>query len=119
MNKAQASTENNNQIRIFPWEKVIPLTQEEAEARLHFEGFECFCWYDVPGTSYPKHRHEYDECIWILKGDIEFFVQDHIYHLKGGDRIYLPAQTSHITLVSKSTGATYLVGRKNTGQLQR
>ena len=87
-------------------------SEEEAEARLHQEGYESFRWYDVPGTKYPKHRHKADECIWVLKGEITFVVGDESFLLKEGDRLYLPAGTSHTANANPVTGVTYLVGQK-------
>ncbi|MGZ3688354.1 MAG: cupin domain-containing protein [Bdellovibrionota bacterium] len=106
------------QFEVISWEKNAPLTQEEAEARLHQEGYESFCWYDVPGAAYPKHRHEYDECLWILKGEMDFTLlrdgKEELHHLKTGDRVYVPAQAGHIVKVPMSGTVTYLVGQRKT-----
>jgi quercetin dioxygenase-like cupin family protein len=110
MTKPQASPENK--IKVLRWEKQTVLTQEEAEARLHQEGYQSFCWYDVPGAQYPKHKHNYDECLWILRGEMHFMSQDEAYTLKSGDRIYLPAQTPHTVKVPVEGGVTFLVGQK-------
>jgi len=102
---------------IVPWEKQSQVTQEEAEARLHREGYECFCWYDVPGTNYPKHRHDYDECLWILRGELHFTIGEETFSVKTGDRIYLPARTPHTVKAQDAAGVTYLVGRRPQGKL--
>ena len=112
MTKSQASGSNKDKIRFIRWEKSTPLTQEEAEANLHKEGYESFCWYDVPGTEYPSHRHDYDECLWILRGEVRLVIHDHTYELNAGDKIYLPAKTTHSTKIPLTQGATYLVGQK-------
>ena len=110
MTKSNPPSENN--IRILKWEKPIPLTQEEAEARLHQEGYSSFCWYDVPGANYPKHKHSYDECLWILKGEMHFSTQEGTFILGHGDRIYLPASVSHTVEIPAKQGVTFLVGQK-------
>jgi quercetin dioxygenase-like cupin family protein len=91
--------------------KSVP-SEEEAEARLHKEGYNSFRWYDVPGAEYPKHRHVNDECIWVLKGEITFTVDGKDFELKPGDRLYLPAKAAHTAKVPLSGGVTYLVGQK-------
>lgn len=108
--------------RIVPWpEAKAPPTQEEVEARLHHEGYESFKWYDVPGMAYPKHAHELDECIWILKGELILEIgpvgetadnHGQSHSLKAGDRIYLPAKTPHTARVPASRSVTYIVGQK-------
>ena len=104
--------DKNQGIRVVPAAGPIP-SEEEAEARLHREGYESFRWYDVPGACYPKHRHEEDECIWVLKGEITFKVAEQEFLLKPGDRLYLPAKTPHTAQVPKQTGVTYLVGQRH------
>ena len=59
-------------IRVVPWDKETPVpTEQEAEARLHQEGYNVFRWHDVAGVNYPRHRHSHDECLWILKGELD------------------------------------------------
>jgi quercetin dioxygenase-like cupin family protein len=89
-----------------------PPSEDEAQARLSREGYESFRWYDVPGASYPRHRHEVDECIWVTAGRICFTVGDEDHELGPGDRLYLPARTPHTARVLAPEGCTYLVGQK-------
>ncbi len=110
MNRTQIPKENK--VRIVKWEKSNSLTQEEAEARLHQEGYQTFCWYDVAGAEYPKHKHKYDECLWILRGEMEFQNDETISLLKNGDRVYLPADVPHKIKVPTHGGVTFLVGQK-------
>lgn len=102
----------NDEIQITPWTKAFPITQEEAEAHLHREGYTTFYWYDVPGASYPNHEHDRDECLWILKGELQITINNQRYNLKAGDKIYLPAHIKHVAEVPKTGGATYLIGQK-------
>ncbi len=103
------------------WDRSDPPTQEEAEARLRTEGYEAFCWNDVPGMSYPRHRHEYDECLWVLRGELMITIEpggllpENVpceYRLLAGDRLYLPARTPHTARAEATTGVTYLVGSR-------
>lgn len=106
------STKNAPLIRILKWEKTTPITQEEAEAILHREGYESFCWYDVPGAQYRQHKHSRDECLWILRGEMHFQIEEQTHKLKDGDRIYFPARTLHSVEVPLENSVTYLVGQK-------
>lgn len=100
-------------IRVVPCVPgAAPPTQEEAEARLHQEGYDSLKWYDVPGASYPSHRHAQDECLWILKGEIVLEIAGAKYELQSGDRIYLPARTPHTARVPGSRSVTYLIGQR-------
>ena len=76
------------------------------------EGYHAFRWHDVPGSVYPKHRHDRDECIWVLKGEIIFGVNGKEYALKTGDRMYLPSMKTHTARVPDEQSVTYLVGQK-------
>lgn len=94
------------------WERATPLTEEEAEARLHQEGYSCYRWYDVPGTSYPRHWHDVDEVIWVLSGEIHITVGSETLVIRKGDRLDLPAKLAHTAVVPESGGVTYVVGKK-------
>jgi len=99
-------------MRIEKWKAATPPTEQEAEARLHQEGYDSFRWYDVAGATYPRHRHQYDECIWVLQGEIIFSVEGTDHRLGPGDRLYLPQRTPHTARVPDEHSVTYLVGRK-------
>ena len=99
-------------VRVVHWKQGPPPSEQEAEAKLHQEGYECFRWHDVPGSTYPRHRHKQDECLWILKGEITFTVDGQEYLLKPGDRLYLPLRIPHSARVPAYSGTTYLVGQK-------
>jgi quercetin dioxygenase-like cupin family protein len=88
------------------------LTQDEAEAKLHREGYEAYRWYDVPGATYPSHHHTQDECVWVLKGEIHFEIAGQRFELRAGDRLYLPAGSPHTARVPRIAGVTYLIGRR-------
>lgn len=106
-----------NQVRYVPLEGPLP-SEQEIEAKLHQEGYESFRWYDVPGASYPSHRHSHDECIWVLKGQMIFKIDGDEFNLKPGDRLYLPSRMAHTVSVPTDVGVTYLVGApKGTGSV--
>lgn len=98
--------------RFVAWEKSHPPTEVEAEAKLSTEGYSCFRWHDAPGELYPNHRHEYDECLWVLSGGMELAIAGQKYTLNPGDRLYLPARIGHTLVVTHPAGVIYLVGQK-------
>ena len=112
MRKPDSGSDPISKAYILLWDKPEPPSEEEAEAKLHQEGYECFRWHDVPGSEYPKHRHDKDECLWILKGEISLTIQGETFDLKPGDRLYLPSHLPHSAQVPKAKGVTYLVGQK-------
>lgn len=99
-------------MKLVHWNGPALPTEEEAEAKLHKEGYTSFKWYDVPGVTYPPHRHAKDECLWVLRGELVVEIEGQEFHLKPGDRFYLPAKTSHTARVPNSASVTYLVGQK-------
>lgn len=99
-------------MQVVHWSGPALPTEQEAEARLHQEGYSSFKWYDVPGVKYPSHRHAQDECLWVLRGELVLEISGTEYHLKAGDRLYLPAKTPHTAHVPNSASVTYIVGQK-------
>jgi quercetin dioxygenase-like cupin family protein len=97
---------------VVAWGRPGAPTEQEAEARLSQEGYESFVWNDLAGQTYPRHRHDVDECLWVLKGEMTFTVDGKDYVLKAGDRLYLPSGTPHTASVPSSTPVTYIVGQR-------
>ncbi len=97
---------------LIPWNRTTAPDQVEAEARLSREGYESFRWNDAPGEIYPNHRHDYDECIWVLSGEMELAIAGKKVALAPGDRLYLPARIGHTLVVTHPLGVTYLVGQR-------
>lgn len=91
--------------------KNIP-SEAEAEATLSKEGYDCFIWTDVPGVVYEEHVHEIDECLWVIRGQIIFKIDEQDITLDAGDRLYLPARTKHSAKVPRNGAVTYLIGQK-------
>ena len=50
----------------------------------------------APGTSFPRHWHPGEEIIYVLKGSLEYQVEDKPpVTLKAGDVLFIPARTVH------------------------
>ena len=103
----------SQQIRLIRGTVGATPSEQEAEARLHQEGYRPFRWTDVPGSTYPRHQHMNDECIWVISGEITINIENQDYILKPGDRLYLPKSIPHTACVPLSGPVTYLVGEKD------
>jgi quercetin dioxygenase-like cupin family protein len=47
------------------------------------------------GTGPPPHRHDWDECFYVLKGEMEFFCEGTTHKCMAGTLVYLPRGTLH------------------------
>jgi quercetin dioxygenase-like cupin family protein len=68
----------------------------------------------APGVAAAKHRHPGEEIIYVLKGSLEYQVEDKPpVTLKAGDVLFIPAQTVHgarnVGSVPGAELATYVV----------
>jgi quercetin dioxygenase-like cupin family protein len=70
-------------------------------ARLRAEGLAAGSWSNGPGDRYAAHDHEYDKVIAVERGSIRFGLvgRGETMALAQGDRLELPAGTSHDALV--------------------
>lgn len=48
------------------------------------------------------HSHEYYELYCFLKGDVKYFVEGNIYHLKPGDLLIMKKSEAHSLLINKN-----------------
>jgi len=86
--------------------------------RLRTEGLEPGSWSNGPGDRYPAHEHGYDKVLVCAAGSIRFGLpaEDRSLNLAVGDRLDLPAGTSHDAMVG-SEGVTCLEAHLPAGSL--
>jgi uncharacterized protein YjlB len=92
----------------------------DLEARLREEGLEPYRWGNLPADRYPAHDHPYDKVIAVEHGSIRFGLPSTgaAVDLEAGDRLELPAGTSHDALVGE-TGVDCLEAHLPAGALAR
>lgn len=82
---------------------------ERYIAQLEKEGFTSVSEeQDAPGTVYPEHAHG-KAAFYITDGSITFTVNGDTTELKAGDRLDIPANTTHSAVVGPE-GAIYILG---------
>jgi uncharacterized protein YjlB len=86
--------------------------------RLRAEGLDPGAWSNGPGDRYGAHDHGYDKVIVVVDGSIEFGLpaSGRSIGLGAGDRLELPAGTSHDAVVGPS-GVTCLEAHRPAGTL--
>jgi quercetin dioxygenase-like cupin family protein len=98
-------------VEVIAWDGDAAPEESDLRERLAREGFDAFVWSDGSGADYAPHRHECDESLWVVRGEITFGVADAHHRLGPGDRLMLPAGTLHEALAGPE-GVTYLIGRR-------
>lgn len=76
----------------------------DLQRRLGDEGLAAGAWSNGPGDRYAAHEHGYDKVIVVVSGSIRFGLpgRGRSIDLAAGDRLELPAGTSHDALVGGS-----------------
>jgi len=100
-------------MKIRRWEQDKEINLSEMKNQLENEGLSSFLWQDDIGTFYPAHTHSYTEVRWIVSGSITFGVNGEEVTLYSGDRLELPANTSHYAKMSDETSTSYLCASIN------
>jgi quercetin dioxygenase-like cupin family protein len=90
----------------------------DALARLRSEGLDPGSWSNGPGDRYGAHEHGYDKVIVVASGSIVFGLprRGETIDLAAGDRLELPAATSHDAVVGP-TGVTCLEAHLPAGRI--
>ena len=91
----------------------------DAAHRLRAEGLDPSPWSNGPGDRYGAHEHGYDKVIVVAVGSIVFGlpVDGRSIELATGDRLELPAGTSHDAMVGPA-GVTCLEAHLPAGRLR-
>jgi uncharacterized protein YjlB len=94
------------------------MTRADLGERLRAEGLTAAPWSNGPGDRYDTHDHGYDKVIVVAAGSIAFGLPDHgqSMELAAGDRLELPAGTSHDARVGPA-GVTCLEAHAPAGTL--
>ncbi len=86
--------------------------------RLRDEGLDPTSWGNGPGDRYAAHAHHYDKVIVVERGSIRFgLAGGRSLDLHAGDRLELPAGTSHDAIVGPA-GVTCLEAHLPAGTCQ-
>lgn len=91
---------------------------DDPLARLRSEGLNPSAWSNGPGERYGAHDHPYDKIIVVDRGSIRFGLRatGEAIELADGDRLELPAGTSHDAIVG-SAGVSCLEAHLPEGSL--
>jgi uncharacterized protein YjlB len=75
----------------------------DLRTRLRSEGLDPGRWSNGPNDRYAAHEHAYDKVIVVESGSIAFGLAERgeVIEVATGDRLELPAGTSHDALVGR------------------
>jgi uncharacterized protein YjlB len=96
----------------------VKTTETALRERLRVEGLAPSAWGNGPHDAYGAHDHDYDKVIVVAAGSIRFGLPGRAHHheLALGDRLELPAGTTHDALVG-ANGVTCLEAHMPAGTL--
>jgi quercetin dioxygenase-like cupin family protein len=88
-------------------------TSDDLMTRLRSEASGCYSWSNGPGDRYAAHSHTYEKVLYCVEGSITFVLEGEAsrLELKAGDRMVLPAGTSHSAVVGPA-GCTCIEGKR-------
>lgn len=87
-------------------------TLEELAAILEQEGLQWELYSDKPGTKYGRHKHDFDDFIVVVQGQMKLGTDQGQWILKAGDRIDLPKNTVHWAEMLGKVEVQYLSAAK-------
>jgi quercetin dioxygenase-like cupin family protein len=77
-----------------------PADPSAIERQLRTEARDVYGWSNGPGDRYAQHAHTYHKLLYCTHGAIDFILGDgRTLTLGPGDRMLLPAGTSHAAIV--------------------
>jgi uncharacterized protein YjlB len=98
----------------------VSIEDTNLVGRLAVQGWAAAPWSNGPGDRYGAHEHGYDKVLVVASGSIRFGLPASGGHmdLGIGDRLDLPAGTSHDAIVGPA-GVTCLEAHATAGTLVR
>lgn len=87
------------QATITPWPGPQAPTESGIRAAYAAESLSPSAWSNGPGDRYRAHTHSFHKVLYCLRGSITFVLDDATVPMRAGDRLDLPAGTSHAAVV--------------------
>ncbi|MEK7248791.1 MAG: cupin domain-containing protein [Bacteroidota bacterium] len=87
-------------------------TLDELTSILKKEGLEWELYSDRAGTKYGRHKHDFDDFIVIVQGQMKLVTERGAWVLKPGDRLDLPRNTVHWAEMMGKEEVKYLSAAK-------
>ena len=75
------------------------MTHEEIKQAFADEGLSPHSWSNSARYFYQEHSHDYDKVLYCVQGSVTFHLKDGDVALRPGERIDIPAGTSHSATV--------------------
>jgi len=100
-------------VQVTLWEERGRPNEEALRIRLSEADYQAVKWSSESAEGYPPHAHIYPELLWVLNGSLTLIlpVENRLFELGPGDRVEVPAGTSHGTMAG-SDGVTCLLATK-------
>jgi quercetin dioxygenase-like cupin family protein len=86
------------------------MNRAEVTKRWAQRGFSCDLWVDPPGQRWENHVHTTDELVIVLEGEMEFEIDEKIYHPAIGDELFISAGAVHSVRNRGRSTARWLYG---------
>ena len=99
-------------MEVITWKKSKKPGLGELKELLEKEGVESVLYSDRPGVKYGRHKHDFDDFIIIVSGQMKLATDEHEWILKPGDRLDIPANTIHRAEVLGHHDVQYLSAAK-------
>jgi quercetin dioxygenase-like cupin family protein len=89
------------ELKVTPWTKETPPTEEELRAVFEEEQLKVYRWSNAPDDVYASHTHGYHKVIYVVEGSIKFDLptRHESLNLKAGDQLELPSGIRHSAVV--------------------
>ncbi len=89
------------ELKVTPWHRPTPPTEEELEALLVKQELKVYQWSNGPDEVYSGHTHGYHKVLYVVRGSIKFDLptRHKTIPLNPGDRLELPAGIRHSAMV--------------------
>ena len=104
-----------DQITVTRWDRTDPPNESELYFLMEQLGYAPTLRGRPPGTRRTAHRHSYPEMTWVVSGWVRYEFpsatdggEPRVEVLEGGDRIEVPPDVPHTTIVEGAAYAVYL-----------
>jgi quercetin dioxygenase-like cupin family protein len=86
------------------------MDHEHVKSNWTQRGFSFGIWTDPPGQRWENFKHDTDEIVMVIDGNVEFEIGGKIHHPRPGDELLIPAGVVHSVRNIGESKARWLYG---------
>lgn len=97
-----------------PQKFSLPVLEAAVAKEWRTHGYSCALWIDPPGQEWLNYRHDCNELVTVVDGQLKILIDGHELIANPGDEVFIPKGAFHSVWNIYKTTSQWLYGYQRT-----